>query len=133
MKVHAAIAADWHYIYTADEGDTGGQASIQFDGDKVKIWDRQDDGKDVQLDVWNVSNDPDTHEYRLRTETGYGGTGSVDAGDGQPWNLAEGDCFRFRIRLVEPETKDDVVPGSTYSEQVRNHNSGGARQCSGVE
>lgn len=50
----------------------------------------------------------------------------ADASMGQPWNMAEGDCFHFRVRLVD---NGKVVPGSTDHAYWRNNN-GNQTGCS---
>lgn len=124
-------AADWFQMHT-DDDNPGGVVQFVPEGDLAVLLDLQDDGKDVQLDVWNATRDPNSYEYRLRTRGGITSSDEGRASMGQPWNLAEGDCFRFRIRLVEPGTAEDVVPGSTDYAQWRNVN-GAVEECSGVD
>ncbi|MFC4005233.1 hypothetical protein ACFS2C_26490 [Prauserella oleivorans] len=117
-------------MYT-DDGNPGGWVYFQTVGDLVQLGDRQEDGAGVELDIWNVTNDPDTYEYGM-----YAGNGDdtyiyADASMGQPWNMAEGACFRFRIRLVD---NGRVIPGSTDTAQWRNVNTDGTDiDCPGVD
>jgi hypothetical protein len=113
---------------TNDGGQQGGVVYFEPVSDEVSIHDRQSDGKYVELDVWNVTHDPNTKEYRLSTKGD--NSANVDASMGQPWNMAEGDCFRFRIRLVS--SNGDIVPGSADFAQWRNNNNT-EQQCPGVD
>ncbi|MFF6980309.1 hypothetical protein ACFZAV_21965 [Streptomyces sp. NPDC008343] len=121
------------YFMETNDGDPGGMVTFFTDWDKVQLDDQQADGKSVQLTVWNETKDPDQYEYTIKA-SGDGERVEVHDGMGQPWNLAEGDCFKFRIQLVDGPN-ETVVAGSTDYAQWENTNgiSGLVEDCDGVE
>jgi hypothetical protein len=119
-----------------DDGNPGGYVTFHPGGPEVKedlvtVSDIQNDGKDVELDITNVTRDPDTKEYGLLTTGEDAPSPQGHAGMGQPYNMAEGHCFEFRIRLVD-EDSGDVVRGSTDYAQWRNNNEE-TDECGGVD
>jgi hypothetical protein len=112
-----------------DDGDPGGKVEFWPVGDVVSVLDEQSDGKGVEIDVWNVTRDPDTKEYGFTNTAGEGIGEMVWASLDPRYNLAEGDCFRFRIRLVD---NGEVVSGSTDNAQWRNYNDT-KQECPDVE
>ncbi|MFF5264268.1 hypothetical protein ACFY4C_35535 [Actinomadura viridis] len=116
-----------HWMYT-DDDNSGGRVDFWPQGDIVTISDMQDDGAAVEVTVRNETKDPDKREYR-ETFQGYGWSKTFRASMGQPWNLAEGHCFRFRIRLIK---NGQVVDKSKDIAQWRNYNNT-TKECPGVE
>lgn len=112
-----------------DDGDPGGKVEFWPDGDVLSVLDQQADGKGVEIDVWNVTRDPDTKEYGFTNTAGEGIGEMVWASLDPRYNLAEGACFRLRIRLVD---NGEVVPGSTDDAQWRNNNDT-KQECPDVE
>lgn len=116
-----------HWMYTNDAGDKGGRVDFWPIMDEVKFCDTQADGARVELKVWNVSKDPDQKEY-TRSIGGKGECFVRFGEEGQPYNLEENACIRFRIRLVKNGRE---VDGSQDSAQWRNYNDANAK-CEGV-
>ncbi|MGC9541842.1 hypothetical protein [Streptomyces sp. UG1] len=125
--VSADLRGPFFAMETNDSGQQGGVVYFEPVGDEVSIYDQQSDGKYVQLDVWNATHDPNTKEYRLSTKGD--DEAHADASMGQPWNMAEGHCFRFRIRLVSPN--GEIVAGSADWANWRN-NDDSRQECPGV-
>jgi hypothetical protein len=114
-----AVTDEPRFEMLTDDGDPGGKVVFQPVGDVVSVVDEQADGKGVEIDVWNVTRNPDTHEYGFVNTAGNGIGDTVWGSLAPRYNLAEGACFRFRIRLVD---NGEVVPGSTDNAQWRNYN-----------
>lgn len=110
------MAEPHHWMYTNDSGDAGGRVDFWPNGDRVKLCDQQSDGARVRLRVENVSKGG-KREYDLEA-SGKDDCSSSDPSE-QPGNLAEGDCFRFEIRLFNNGTE---VDGSYDGAQWRNYN-----------
>jgi hypothetical protein len=119
-----------YFQMETDDDRPGGRVLFDPDGDVVQVWDQQDDGKDVEVDVWNATHDPNTYEYGIVNRSGTDIVIEATEDMGQPWNMAEGHCYRFRIRLVDHNT-NNVVPDTTDFAQWRNKD-GATEQCSGV-
>ncbi|MGI5350400.1 hypothetical protein ACQEU8_19805 [Streptomyces sp. CA-250714] len=114
----AQAAEPHHWMYTNDSGANGARVDFWPRGDEVKLCDKQSDGARADLKIWNVTKDPDQVEYDLQAS---GDEVCATRGEvlEQPFNLAEGDCFRFRIRLLN---NGNEVDGSRDIAQWRNHN-----------
>ena len=127
----SALAADHpgphHWMYT-DDDNPGGRVDFWPQGDIVRISDTQDDGAAVEVTVRNETKDPDKGEYKRMFE-GAGWGKEYRASMEQPYNLAEGHCFWFRIRLIK---NGEVVSGSKDTAQWRNYNNTD-KECPGVE
>ncbi|MFG3690280.1 hypothetical protein [Micromonospora sp. NPDC047740] len=99
-----ASAATWdHWMYT-DDADPGGIVRFRADGDVVQLCDIEADGWKVYMTVsdWTQNN---LHKYNLSV----GGNGNcieARASFGSPYDLREGNVFRFAIWL----DKDGSVP-----------------------
>ncbi|MFF3558245.1 hypothetical protein ACFYXL_33080 [Streptomyces tsukubensis] len=122
----AQAAEPHHWMYTNDRSDKGGRVDFWPQGDKVRLCDTQSDGAHVDLVVVNVTKDPNQKEYGLEI----GGAGccqEVDSSNAGA-NLAEGDCFKFVIRLIKDGR--EVVPSEDKA-QWRNYNNS-ERNCDGV-
>lgn len=117
------------YEMRTDDGDPGGKVEFWTVSDIVRVTDTQADGKGVEVVVWNVTKDPNKREYRLLNDGGEGYPEWAFGSVGQPWNLAEGSCFRFMIRLVDD---GKPIPDSTDFAQWRNYNDA-EQECDGVE
>ncbi|MGV2919614.1 hypothetical protein [Streptomyces alfalfae] len=118
------------HMYT-DDGAHGGYVEFYPRGDYVGLTDRTGDGRSVEIDVWNETKDPDKYEFGFVERRGDNHTTYSDASMGQPYNMAERHCFKFRIRLVD---NGSVVPGTTDYAQWRNYNeNGGNQNCDDVE
>ncbi|GAA1157133.1 hypothetical protein [Streptomyces javensis] len=116
-----------HFTMNTNDDNPGGKVSFWPKGDIVWLNDTQADGKGVELDIWDVTDDPDTYGYGLTNVLGNGTrTGLAD----YIWNMPEGHCFRFRIRLLNGDGPE-VVPGSTDNAQWMNKD-GSAEECPGV-
>ncbi|SFP85231.1 hypothetical protein [Actinomadura madurae] len=117
------------YEMRTDDGDPGGKVEFWTVGDHVRVTDTQADGKSVEVVVWNVTKDPNKKEYVLLND---GGKDYEEWGHGnvaQPWNLAEGSCFLFRIRLLD---NGKPLHDSTDYAHWRNYNDT-TQNCDGVE
>ncbi|OLT31855.1 hypothetical protein BJF79_08660 [Actinomadura sp. CNU-125] len=114
-------------MYTEDDN-PGGKVDFWPQGDIVRVSDRQDDGAAVEVTVRNETKDPDKHEYKERFQ-GAGFGKEFRASMGQPWNLAEGHCFWFRIRLIK---NGEVISDTKDTAQWRNYNNR-KKECPGVE
>ncbi|GAA3755853.1 hypothetical protein GCM10022225_46050 [Plantactinospora mayteni] len=99
-----ASAATWdEWMYT-DDADPGGVVRFRADGDVVQLCDIEADGWKVYLDV--DDNTQSLHKYELSV----GGNGNcieTRASFGSPYDLREGNVFRFTIWL-----DNDDNPGS---------------------
>jgi hypothetical protein len=84
----------------------------------------------VQFSVINVTKDPDVFEYRVE-DGGDADCGSHSGWEGQPYQLAEGDCFEFHVWL-ERSSDHAMIPGSADSAQWRNYNHA-KQECPGVD
>ncbi|QTI90518.1 hypothetical protein [Streptomyces sp. AgN23] len=127
----ASIKAGPHYRMYTDDSDNGGWVEFFTVGDEVRMGDRASDGRGVEIDVWNESSDPDSYEFGWYKGRGKGKWQYSKASMGQPWNMAEGDCSKFRIRLVD---NGNVVPSSTDYAQWWNRNGAGqGGNCDSVE
>ncbi|WAP55044.1 hypothetical protein [Streptomyces sp. S465] len=93
----ASIKAGPHYHMYTDDSDNGGWVEFFTVGDEVRMGDRTSDGRGVEIDVWNESSAPDSYEFGWYEGRGKGKWQYSKASMGQPWNMAEGDCFKFRI------------------------------------
>ena len=94
-----AYAGPHHWMYTNDDN-PGGRVDFWPDGDIVKVCDLQADGHRVTVQVsrWYPG---DYHsDYRVEA-VGNGDCTTVRASMGQPWNLLEGACMHFDIRLFD--------------------------------
>jgi hypothetical protein len=117
-----------HFLATGDDN-PGGYVTFQPGDDKVELCDSQADGASVELDVWNVTKDPDVYEYGMSESHADLSCNIVNAAMGQPYNLAEDHCFRFRIRLRK---NGNIISGTTNSAQWRNYNNT-RDTCPGVD
>ncbi|MEU4211062.1 hypothetical protein AB0F13_13880 [Streptomyces sp. NPDC026206] len=117
-----ASAASPHYTLHTSDANPGGAVEFFTDGDMVRLTDVQADGKDVQVDVWDVTPEPDVYKFGFYNRNGDRGQPVVsDAGMGAPYDLAEGHCIKFRVRLVN-DGSSTVVSGSTNWGRFRNTN-----------
>jgi hypothetical protein len=91
--------------------------------------DNEEDGYGVRLRVKNVTKDPDVTEYSLTNSFGEDSSIGRNQNWGQPYNLAEKDCFRLTMWLIN----NGKQVGDKYYVQVRNYNEGGPRPCAGVD
>ncbi|MFV2176721.1 hypothetical protein ACFHW2_18255 [Actinomadura sp. LOL_016] len=127
----SAMAADHpgphHWMHT-DDDNPGGRVDFWPQGDIIRISDTQDDGAKVEVTIRNETKDPDKREYK-RSFEGAGWGIEYRASMGQPYNFAEGHCFRVRIRLIK---NGEVVSGSKDNAQWRNYNNT-TKECPGVE
>lgn len=123
----AQAAEPHHWMYTNDSGPNGAKVDFWPRGDQVRLCDHQSDGARADLVIWNVTKDPDQKEYPLQA-SGHGVCSTRAAVLGQPFNLAEGHCFRFRIRLLN---NGNEVAGSRDVAQWRNYNNS-KENCDGV-
>ncbi|MER7694989.1 hypothetical protein [Streptomyces sp. NPDC097610] len=116
-------------LYTSDDN-PGGVVEFFTGGDRVRLMDVQADGKDVEVDVWDVTPEPDVYKFGYYNRYGdhVQPVGS-DASEGGPYDLAERHCIKFRVRLVNGGSSK-VVPGSTNWGRFRNNNNpGGGSTC----
>lgn len=122
------LAAGSVAICTPDAACSG---SVEFwpVGDRVQLCDWLSDGYGVKVRVTNVTKDPDVREYTLPNTKGAGKCVTRDAGDQQPWNLAEKHCFRFAVWLVN----NGQQVGDKRTVQLRNYNNDGPVTCPGVD
>ncbi|WUI03993.1 hypothetical protein OHR68_20085 [Spirillospora sp. NBC_00431] len=98
----AASAAPTYKMHT-DDGNPGGRVTFQPNGDVVELCDIEADGWAVFLDVNNYTKDKNEYDYRIG---GNGRCQTFRASLGQPYNLAEGDTFRFKICLQKGSKRD---------------------------
>ncbi|MEW2354282.1 hypothetical protein [Spirillospora sp. NPDC029432] len=117
--------------YRMDTPIFGGFVEFVAKGDKVRVCDTIMDDAYVRLQVFNVTKDPNQHEYTIKSapQDSTNECFAVNASMGQPWNLAEKHCFHLRIWLVKD---GKYVDGSENNEWWRNYNNDGAKNCSGV-
>ncbi|WFB11318.1 hypothetical protein LRS74_32990 [Streptomyces sp. LX-29] len=109
-----------HYTLFTSDDNPGGAVEFFTDGDMVRLTDTQADGKDVEVDVWDVTPEPDVYKFGFYNRHGHREQPVVsEASDGAPYDLAEGHCIKFRIRLVN-DGSSTVVPGSTNWGRFRN-------------
>lgn len=131
MTATPANAEEIHFNMKTDDGNPGGSAHFWPDGDRLTVCDIQhDDDAYVQFSVINVTKDPDVFEYRVE-DGGDADCGSHSGWEGQPYQLAEGDCFEFHVWL-ERSSDHAMIPGSADSAQWRNYNHA-KRECPGVD
>jgi hypothetical protein len=138
----AALAVGWPLAFTATpalasngaartDNYTILQSGFSFSfapvGDRVEVCDIAADGARAVLTVTNVTKDPNVKEYDIEA-VGEGNCRRVDASMGQPWNLAETHCFRFRAR-----TENNGEEGPSVIVQLRNYNDLGPLECPGVD
>lgn len=117
------------YEMRTDDGSPGGKVEFWPVGDVVRVTDTQADGKGVEVEVTNVTKDPNKFEYPLLNTGGEGYEEYAFGNVGQPWNLAEGDCFLFMIRLVD---NGKPILDSTDYAHWRNYNDT-KQECPNVE
>ncbi|MBA2948633.1 hypothetical protein [Streptomyces himalayensis] len=133
LLVTATPASAANRTMWTNDGDPGGYVYFDPYGDIVIAHDSQNDGKDVHVTVWDETKDPDDFRYDLYTDGDYDGSNSSAEGSwGVPYDLAEGNCIKFRVRLVDENDHSVVVSGSTDYAQWRNNNTDPA-DCSSVE
>lgn len=118
----AAPAQATGHSYSMTTSIAGGKVWFYPHGDHVYLCDQKPgDNRMAELHIWNVTRDPNWYEYRLRDLYDRDlWCAEGHARWGQPWNMAEKHCFRFRIRLRDLGT-NKVVPGSTHIVQWRNY------------
>lgn len=92
----AYAAVPHHWMWT--DGSDGGKVDFWPGGDLVRLCDTDGDGYRAVLNVRNWTKD--RFEYEIEA-IGDGNCTIVKASMGQPWNMAEGDCFQFHIFLYD--------------------------------
>jgi hypothetical protein len=94
--------ADTYTMHT-DDTDPGGRVKFNPNGDVVEICDIEADGHAVFLDVNNYTKGTNEYTYQIG---GDGRCQTLRASLGQPWDMAEGDVFRFQICLVRDSVRN---------------------------
>ncbi|BAU87876.1 hypothetical protein SLA_7010 [Streptomyces laurentii] len=116
----ASAREGYPYSLSTSDDNPGGAVGFFADGDVVELGDIQADGKDIEIDVWDVTPEPDVYKFGFYNRKGYrNGSVYTDASMGAPFNLAEGHCIKLRIRLVNAGSTT-VVNGSTNWGRFRN-------------
>ncbi|MFE7077389.1 hypothetical protein ACFU96_45650 [Streptomyces sp. NPDC057620] len=127
------MAGLYAWMWT-DEPDPGGLVYFEpasGGGDAVSLHDKETDGNGVRITVWDETKDPDLHKFTFYNRLGKDKSVGSDASMGAPYDLAEGNCFKFRIQLVDGS---NVIENSTDYAQWRNDNDADyVRNCDDVE
>lgn len=132
-RASSLMAGLYAWMYT-DEPDPGGLVYFEpasSGGDAVLLDDVESDGNGVRITVWDETKDPDLHKFTFYNRLGKDKQVSSNASMGAPYDLAEGNCFKFRIQLVDGS---NVIENSTDYAQWRNDNNADhVRNCDDVE
>ncbi|MEV7659501.1 hypothetical protein AB0O39_35715 [Streptomyces anulatus] len=116
------LQGNYQTMWTDDPSPAGGYVLFEpgdRGGDYVQLKDVDGDGLGVRITVWDETKDPDLHKFTYYNRLGKDNFVYSHAGMGGPYDLAEGNCFKFRIQLV---TANSVVENSTDYAQWTNSN-----------